>query len=298
VLEAARMREEKGFHQPAALSAATRGVSILLRRFLAHVHEKWKTIQPARAAIIRILAVAPRQHRRKFGHGAALRRVNGGKFVIINFQLSYFRGGKELVMKLCRIFAVSLTTLALAGCYGARLPDPKLSARDAEFLALAPQAQVSAEFDRYLVDYKTNEPVGTIVVDSRAHHLFYVMPGGKAVRYGVATGQDAMGWTGRAYVGAMQEWPRWIPPKDMLERWPHLQPTADAGGLPGGPDNPLGSRALYLYQDGKDTLYRIHGTNEPEKIGQGVSSGCIRMRDIDAIDLYGRVKVGTKVVVI
>jgi len=120
----------------------------------------------------------------------------------------------------------------------------------------------------------------------------------KAIRYGVATGQDAMGWTGRAYVGAMQEWPRWMPPNDMLERWPHLQPTADAGGLPGGPDNPLGSRALYLhYPDGRDSMYRIHGTNEPEKIGQGVSSGCIRMREIDAIDLYSRVKIGTKVVV-
>jgi lipoprotein-anchoring transpeptidase ErfK/SrfK len=178
------------------------------------------------------------------------------------------------------------------------VPDPKLSGRDAEFMALAPKAQLNSQFERYLVDYKTNEPVGSIVVDSKAHFLYYVMPGGKAVRYGVATGQEAMGWTGRAYVGGMQEWPRWIPPKDMLERWPHLQPTADAGGLPGGPDNPLGSRALYLYQDGKDTLYRIHGTNEPEKIGQAVSSGCIRMRDIDAIDLYSRVKVGTKVLVI
>jgi lipoprotein-anchoring transpeptidase ErfK/SrfK len=197
------------------------------------------------------------------------------------------------------LFVTALSALALAGCYsGSHLPDPKLSGRDAEFMALAPRADVSSEFDRYLIDYKTDEPVGSIIVDSKAHFLYYVMPGGKAVRYGVATGQDAMGWTGRAYVGAMQEWPRWIPPKDMLERWPHLQPTADAGGLPGGPDNPLGSRALYLYQNGKDTLYRIHGTNEPEKIGQAVSSGCIRMRDIDAIDLYNRVKVGTKVLVI
>lgn len=204
-----------------------------------------------------------------------------------------------LLMKWKTMAAISLSALALAGCYsGVRVPDPKLSARDAEFLALAPQARISSEFDRYLVDYRTSEPVGSIVVDSKAHFLYYIMPGGKAVRYGVATGQDAMGWTGRAYIGGMQEWPRWIPPKDMLERWPHLQPTADAGGLPGGPDNPLGSRALYLYQNGKDTLYRIHGTNEPEKIGQAVSSGCIRMRDIDAIDLYSRVKVGTKVVVL
>ena len=83
----------------------------------------------------------------------------------------------------------------------------------------------------------------------------------------------------------------------MLERWPHLKPTAAAGGLPGGPDNPLGARGMYLYQDGRDSMYRIHGTNEPEEIGRSVSSGCIRMRNIDAIDLYSRVKIGTKVVV-
>lgn len=202
-------------------------------------------------------------------------------------------------MKFRIMLATTVAAAALAACTGgARLPDPRLSGRDAEFMALAPKASIGSEFERYLVDYKTSEPVGTIIVDNHAKFLYYVMPGGKAVRYGVATGQDAMAFTGRAYVGAMQEWPRWIPPKDMLERWPHLQPTADAGGLPGGPDNPLGSRALYLYQNGKDTLYRIHGTNEPDKIGQAVSSGCIRMRDIDAIDLYGRVKVGTKVVVI
>jgi lipoprotein-anchoring transpeptidase ErfK/SrfK len=197
-----------------------------------------------------------------------------------------------------KAIVAALALFGLAACNGVRTPDPKLSARDAEFLALAPKATIGSEFERYLVDYKTNEAPDTIIVDSRNHFLYFVQPGGKAVRYGVATGQEAMGWTGRAYVGSMQEWPRWIPPKDMLERWPHLQPTADAGGLPGGPDNPLGARALYLYQDGKDTLYRIHGTNEPEKIGQGVSSGCIRMRDIDAIDLYNRVKIGTKVVVI
>ena len=195
-------------------------------------------------------------------------------------------------------FVLSMAAAALAGCNGVRVPDPKLSGRDAEFLALVPTAEVGSAYERYLVDYKTSEPVGSIIVNSRNKFLYFVQPGGKAIRYEVATGQDAMGWTGRAYIGAMQEWPRWIPPKDMLERWPHLQPTADAGGLPGGPDNPLGSRALYLYQEGKDTLYRIHGTNEPEKIGQSVSSGCIRMRDIDAIDLYGRVKVGAKVLVI
>ncbi len=197
-----------------------------------------------------------------------------------------------------RIVAAALAVIGLAGCNGVRMPDPKLSAKDAEYMALAPKASVGSAYERYEIDYKTAEPPGTVIVDTQNHFLYFIQPGGKAVRYGVATGQDAMGWTGRTYVGQMQEWPRWIPPKDMLERWPHLQPTADAGGLPGGPDNPLGARALYLYKDGKDTLYRIHGTNEPEKIGQGVSSGCIRMRDIDVIDLYSRVKVGTKVVVI
>ena len=200
-------------------------------------------------------------------------------------------------MNFRHVTAALLLAATLAGCNGVRVPDPKLSGRDAEFLALAPKAQVGSDFDRYLVDYRSPEPPGTIIVDNRSRQLYYTMPGGKAVRYGVAVGQEAMAFTGHAVVGAMQEWPRWVPPKDMLERWPHLQPTANAGGLPGGPDNPLGARALYLYQDGKDTLYRIHGTNEPDKIGQAVSSGCIRMRDIDAIDLYNRVKVGTKVVV-
>ncbi|MFY9658815.1 MAG: L,D-transpeptidase [Methylocystis sp.] len=200
-----------------------------------------------------------------------------------------------------RWFLLALGAVSVSGCNvaGQRTPDPRVSGRDAEFLALAPKAAIPSEFERYQVDYRTSEPVGSIVVDSHAHYLYYILPGGKAIRYGVSTGKDSMGWTGRAYVGAMQEWPRWMPPKDMLERWPHLQPTADAGGLPGGPDNPLGSRALYLhYPDGRDSMYRIHGTNEPEKIGQGVSSGCIRMRDIDAIDLYSRVKIGTKVLVI
>ena len=186
----------------------------------------------------------------------------------------------------------------LAGCNGVRLPDPQLAGRDAKFMALVPMAEVGSSYERYLVDYTTAEPVGSVIVDTRSKFLYLIEPGGKAIRYGVATGREAYGWTGRAIVGAKQEWPRWMPPKDMLERWPHLQPTADAGGLPGGPDNPLGSRALYLYQNGKDTLYRIHGTNEPEKIGQSVSSGCIRMRDIDAIDIYNRVKVGAKMLVI
>ena len=142
----------------------------------------------------------------------------------------------------------------------------------------------------------TGQPPGTVVVDTKENLLYYVLPNKKAIRYGVSTGKEAYGWTGTATVKRMAEWPSWMPPADMLKRWPHLKPVVDMGGLKGGPENPLGARALYLYdENGKDTLYRIHGTNEPETIGRGASSGCIRMRNIDVIDLYNRVKVGTKV---
>jgi lipoprotein-anchoring transpeptidase ErfK/SrfK len=191
---------------------------------------------------------------------------------------------------------VGLLVSGLAGCY-ASVPDPSVSAQDAKYMAMVPNFEVGMEFQRYQVDDPTGEAPGTVVIDTKKHHLYLVLPNKKAIRYGVATGSEAAGWTGVAYVGRKAEWPHWMPPADMLERWPHLKPTAAAGGLPGGPDNPLGARALYLYQGNKDTLYRIHGTNEPETIGRDVSSGCIRMRNIDAIDLFNRVPVGAKVIV-
>jgi lipoprotein-anchoring transpeptidase ErfK/SrfK len=195
------------------------------------------------------------------------------------------------------ILAASAAML-LAGCNNyARVPDPKLSQRDADLVAMVPHFDVDQSFGRYEVADPTGQPAGTIVVDTNSKHLYYVMPGKKAIRYGVATGSEAFGWKGEAKVGRTAEWPRWMPPSDMIARWPHLAPVVNAGGLPGGPDNPLGARALYLFQGNKDTLYRIHGTNEEDKIGQSVSSGCIRMRDVDVIDLYNRVKVGTKVIV-
>jgi lipoprotein-anchoring transpeptidase ErfK/SrfK len=192
---------------------------------------------------------------------------------------------------------ISLFATLLAGCQYAAVPDPAVSAHDAQWLAMVPKAEVNINDERYMIDDPTGQAPGTIVVDTKNNYLYYVLPNKKAIRYGVATGDEAYGWTGTATVARKAEWPRWMPPQDMLKRWPYLQPTADAGGLPGGPDNPLGARALYLYDHGKDTLYRIHGTNEPEEIGQGVSSGCIRMRNIDAIDLYNRVQIGTKVIV-
>ncbi len=150
--------------------------------------------------------------------------------------------------------------LALAGCFRG-VPDPSLSARDAEWMALVPTHPLEPDHERWEVNYQTAEAPGTIVVDTKAKHLYFVQPGGKAIRYGVAVGDEAFGWTGTATVSRVAEWPRWTPPAEMLRRWPHLRPRA--GGMEGGPDNPLGARALYLYQNGRDTLYRIHGTNEP-----------------------------------
>lgn len=196
-----------------------------------------------------------------------------------------------------RHFLVGLSTFGLAGCNFATFADPELTQRDVKFLAATPKIEPEPNFLRYRIDDPTGEVPGTIVVDSKQNFLYFVMPDHKAIRYGVATGSEAAGWSGVTTVGQKQEWPHWTPPADMLERWPHLRPTAAAGGLPGGPDNPLGARALYLYTNLGDTLYRIHGTNEPETIGQRVSSGCIRMRNIDVIDLYNRTKVGTKVIV-
>jgi lipoprotein-anchoring transpeptidase ErfK/SrfK len=190
--------------------------------------------------------------------------------------------------------ALSLVALLAGGCFRG-VPDPSFSARDAQYMALVPTAPLDPQFDRYEVDYATSEKPGTVVVYTGDRLLYFVKPGGKAIRYGVGVGNEAFGWKGKADIARKAEWPSWTPPAEMLLRWPHLRNRA--GGMAGGPENPLGARALYLYQDGRDTLYRIHGTNEPESIGRASSSGCIRMRNIDAIDLFNRVAVGAKVVV-
>ena len=195
-----------------------------------------------------------------------------------------------------KLIAVIAGAVILSGCYQS-VPDPSLSTRDTEFMARAPQFDVDPNYHRYEMTDPTGEQPGTIVVDTRENFLYFVLPNKRAIRYGVATGSEAHGWTGTATVKRKAEWPRWMPPADMLVRWPHLKPTAAAGGMNGGPENPLGARALYLYEGGRDTLYRIHGTNEPDKIGRNVSSGCIRMRNIDVVDLYNRTSMGAKVIV-
>ena len=198
-------------------------------------------------------------------------------------------------MKKTVLVALALSSL-LGACQYKSIAAPSLSGRDAEYMALVPKFEIELTHMPYEIDDPTGQEPGTIYVDTKQNFLYLVLPNRKAIRYGVATGSEAFGWTGTATVQRKAEWPRWTPPAEMLKRWPHLAPRA--GGMTGGPDNPLGARALYLYQNGRDTLYRIHGTNEPETIGMQASSGCIRMRNIDAIDLINRVPVGAKVIVV
>jgi lipoprotein-anchoring transpeptidase ErfK/SrfK len=142
---------------------------------------------------------------------------------------------------------------------------------------------------RQLVDYQTREPAGTIVIDTPNTYLYLVLGHGKALRYGIGVGREGFTWSGTQRISLMKQWPDWTPPPEMIQRQPYLPRV-----MAGGPGNPLGARALYL----GGTLYRIHGTNQPSTIGQTVSSGCIRLLNEDIEDLYRRVQVGTRVVVL
>ena len=221
-------------------------------------------------------------------------------------------------------------TMALAGCktsgqptpLAARTPNPKAETLSAaERAAASPRymalyGAVSDKFPvnalksgvvpeaywRTEVDYPSSEQPGTIIVDPRAHYLYFVMSGGRAMRYGVGVGKQGFSWNGEATIKSKQEWPDWYPPMEMIERDPSIKErvgTLQSGiGVPGGLSNPLGARAMYLWQGNKDTLFRIHGTLEPWTIGKNVSSGCIRMVIQDVIDLYSRVAAGATVKVI
>jgi lipoprotein-anchoring transpeptidase ErfK/SrfK len=155
--------------------------------------------------------------------------------------------------------------------------------------AVDPRLNIDPKFQKQVVAYHGSEPAGTVVIDTPNRFLFLVQDNGTAVRYGIGVGKPGFAWAGEKKVSAKREWPDWTPPPEMLQRRPDLPHF-----MAGGPENPLGARAMYL----GSSLYRIHGSNEPWTIGQAVSSGCIRMRNEDVIDLYEKVKVGTKVVVI
>ena len=147
--------------------------------------------------------------------------------------------------------------------------------------------KMNSRYLRQEVRYFGPERPGTIVVDARRKHLYLIQPGKKAIRYGIAVGKEGFGWTGSSTIQWKQKWPTWTPPAEMIARKPELQKYAD--GLKGSAKNPLGARAMYLYKDGRDTMYRIHGTTKPYSIGKAASSGCFRMINQDVIDLYSRV---------
>jgi lipoprotein-anchoring transpeptidase ErfK/SrfK len=149
---------------------------------------------------------------------------------------------------------------------------------------------------RNRVPFGTTEAPGTIVIDTEGPFLYLVEADGMATRYGIAIGREGFGWTGAGVVARTARWPGWTPPPEMIAREPHLAKWAS--GMPGGPQNPLGARALYIYFGGRDSGYRIHGTNQPNSIGWAASSGCFRMLNQDVIDLYDRVAPGAKVVVL
>jgi len=180
--------------------------------------------------------------------------------------------------------------MVLGGCAGSGLP-------------LLVSRGPDPAFARTIVAYPTREPAGTIVIDPSSHFLYVVQRDSKAIRYGVGVGAEGFLWSGHATIDHKQEWPDWYPPAEMMARKPelrqHMVEMRGGGlGMKGGPENPLGARAMYLYFGGKDTLYRIHGTNEPWTIGTNISSGCIRLTNDDVVDLYKRTPVGTKVVVL
>ena len=154
---------------------------------------------------------------------------------------------------------------------------------------VGPTKELPPQFRRTEVDYRSREPAGTIIIDTPNTYLYLVLGNGRALRYGIGVGREGFTWSGTERVSKMAEWPDWYPPAQMIERQPYLPRW-----MAGGEGNPLGARALYL---GK-TLYRIHGTNQPSTIGSFVSSGCIRLTNDDIADLYGRVQVGTRVVVL
>jgi lipoprotein-anchoring transpeptidase ErfK/SrfK len=206
---------------------------------------------------------------------------------------------------------IGLPAVALAACSSTRTPvvqepqiDPYYQRMYGEVIgephrvAAMDLRRVDPMWWRQEVPYMTTERPGTLVVDTPQRFLYLVLEGGRALRYGIGVGKDeSLVFRGTATIGRKAEWPRWTPTKSMIAREPDRYGPY-AAGMPGGEANPLGPRALYLYKNGNDTLFRLHGTTEPYTIGTNVSSGCIRLMNQDIIDLYARVPVGARVVVI
>ena len=193
-------------------------------------------------------------------------------------------------------FAAAVTFSASSA--SAFMPGEPAGAKpNSDVTLVAMEKKPAQKFWRTKVRLSTDEAPGTIIVDTNNKYLYYIEGPNRATRYGIGVGREGFGWSGVVKVQRKAEWPGWTPPKEMIARERkkgHILPAFQEGGI----DNPLGARALYLYKGGNDSGFRIHGTNAPWTIGYAVSSGCIRMRNEDVTDLYERVKLGTKVIVI
>jgi lipoprotein-anchoring transpeptidase ErfK/SrfK len=199
--------------------------------------------------------------------------------------------------------AVSFGALGMAGCASS---DGMLRAEAAKTYAPAPDekfpipavdiSKLDTKYFRQTVPYESSEAPGTIIVDPKNYYLYRIEGDGNATRYGANVSRPEFLWSGEAYVGRKAEWPIWTPPKEMIQRQPEA--AKYASGMPGGLDNPLGARTLYLYQDGKYTLYTIYSTSDPDTIGTGVTSGCTGLLSQDMLDLYSRTPVKTKVIML
>lgn len=209
--------------------------------------------------------------------------------------------------------AASSGELALAGCttvpFDKEAVEPQADAAFVTMYRAMPEEQfpipavdlkkVKPQYYRQLVDDPTGEKPGTIVVDTKNFYLYLVRQNGQALRYGVGLGRAGFEWSGRAEIAWKQKWPKWTPPAEMIARQPELESfSAENGGMPPGITNPLGARALYIFRNGVDTLYRLHGTIEFASIGKAVSSGCVRLLNQDIIDLFDRVPTNTPIVVL
>ncbi|WP_029075019.1 L,D-transpeptidase [Kaistia adipata] len=215
-----------------------------------------------------------------------------------------------------RTLLLGAGALGLSGCVSARdtmpaahTPAPEAAPAPPLMYAAMPDEpfpipevdirQIDPKWWRTEIDYDGPESAGTVIVDTPAKYLYHVGKDGRATRYGVGVGRDGFSWSGRAIIAYKREWPRWNPPDEMVARQPELEPYSIAnGGMPPSLRNPLGARALYIHEGGRDTIYRIHGTSQAWSIGKAVSSGCIRLLNQDVIHLHDAVRDGSRIVVI
>ncbi|MEO4000436.1 L,D-transpeptidase [Mesorhizobium sp. CAU 1732] len=223
-------------------------------------------------------------------------------------------GAGDVPARLTRRFLLLGTgSLMLSGCVStpepkpAPLPKPLPPVRPAMYDAMPQEpydvpavdvSQMAPEWWRSEVDYATDERPGTLVVETAQKYLYHVRPNGRAMRYGIGVGRDGFAWQGRAVIAYRRVWPRWTPPDSMVARQPELEPYSIAnGGMDPSATNPMGARGLYIHQNGRDTIYRVHGTHQPWSIGRSISSGCIRLINQDIIHLHDNVRDGSPIVV-